>query len=322
MPTGQMILSCAFCGMVYASTSAPDYAQLSIYVDASLYGGPDHQARHRRMIKRLAHISGPVVDIGCATGELLAEFAAAGWTVKGISVSPDEVACCNARGLDAETRSITDPDKEYNLVILSHVLEHVTNVRGFLADLRDWVGGSLYVEVPDATLYPEYIHSISQGFNLEHINHFSLYHLVRVVSEAGFILRQSGTERGENPDCRMIWGIFEKAFPETLAFHVGAYAARLNEELDAIKDKVDVSRPMALWGVGQAAEILTSMGVQVSAATDSNASYWGREKFGVVVVRPEEFKPADPILVCSQVSKDAIVKRIQKLGLTNEVITI
>ena len=63
----------------------------------------------------------------------------------------------------------------YNVVVLSHVLEHVRDVHPALENLKVQMrtGSLLYVEVPDAARYADYAWSPFQDFNTEHINHFS-----------------------------------------------------------------------------------------------------------------------------------------------------
>ena len=61
------------------------------------------------------------------------------------------------------------------LVIYIHVLEHLFDLKLFMNELKQTFSSdvALYIEVPDATRYCDYIESPFQDFNFEHINHFS-----------------------------------------------------------------------------------------------------------------------------------------------------
>ena len=83
------------------------------------------------------------------------------------------------------------PDEagQYDLVILSHALEHLRDLKPALAeDLEGFLTGRArcYAEVPDAPRYADFAWSPFQDFNTEHINHFSLALLRNLVAASGF----------------------------------------------------------------------------------------------------------------------------------------
>ena len=96
-----------------------------------------------------------VLDVGCATGELLIRLRRRGHEVFG--VEPNAQAAEFARstqGLTVWTGGIEAvPDKAgtFDLITLWHVLEHVHDLRGTLARLRDLLtaGGRLAIAVPN-----------------------------------------------------------------------------------------------------------------------------------------------------------------------------
>jgi len=344
-PTGQSILCCAECNMVFADGGpAYDYAADSIYTCVETYGQAEGQApRFAEAVARIkrTHIApdARIVDIGCAAGGLLRAFAAAGHpNVKGCSLSEGEVSLCRLQGIEAEVRDVENPDQRYDVVTLSHVLEHVPDVQGFLANLRRWVKpgtGVLYVEVPDACRYDTHLVAISQGFNSEHINHFSLPLLIGACASAGMDVVDSGT--GEawfnlKFTAPIAWATFRVRAPHdpllktSIERYIGVLQKQMAEITGNIKLK-DVPR-YALWGLGQSTQLLIAAGTidpaRVAYATDTNHSYHGQKIGSAVVVAPEKFAPPMdvPILVCAQQSKDAIIARIQELGFTNRIITL
>ncbi len=344
-PTGQSVLCCADCGMVFADGGAAfDYAADSIYTCTDTYGEAESQApRFAEAVARITRTEIPkdahIVDIGCAAGGLLRAFASAGYpNVKGVSLSEGEVALCRSQGIDAEVRSVEHPDRRYDVVTLSHVLEHVPDVQGFLANLRRWVkpgAGVLYVEVPDACRYDTHLVAISQGFNSEHINHFSLPLLIATCATAGMEVVDSGTgEAWFNVKftAPIAWATFRVRAPHdpALKASIERYIGVLHQQMEEITGNIqlkDVSH-YALWGLGQSTQLLIAAGTidpaRVAYATDTNPSYHGQTIGSAIVVSPENFAPpADvPILVCAQQSKDAILARIRELGFPNRIITL
>jgi len=85
-----------------------------------------------------------VLDVGCGDGKLLDRLSALGWQTYGIEMS-STVAFLRHHRLDAPPE-----DGSFDLVILHHVLEHVTEPLGLLQQLarslRD--GGVLFISVP------------------------------------------------------------------------------------------------------------------------------------------------------------------------------
>ena len=80
--------------------------------------------------------------------------------------------------------------KKYDLLILSHVLEHIYDLDKFtdiiLTNIKD--DGYLYIEVPNAEFYNEFNDSCPlQEINLEHINFFSKFALNKLLLNKGFI---------------------------------------------------------------------------------------------------------------------------------------
>lgn len=98
---------------------------------------------------------GKCLDVGCATGELLVVLQRRGMEVRG--VEPDGAAAEYARqthGLTVWTGTVNDlPESagHFDLISLWHVLEHVPDLRGNLARLRDLLkdDGRLAIAVPN-----------------------------------------------------------------------------------------------------------------------------------------------------------------------------
>ncbi|QDU85943.1 Malonyl-[acyl-carrier protein] O-methyltransferase [Planctomycetes bacterium Pla163] len=96
-----------------------------------------------------------VLDVGCGSGDLLARYAELGWSAHGIEVSPHGCEVARAKGLEVHQGDVFDapfPTGRFDLIILSHVVEHVLDPVGFLARVREFLapGGLLVVLTPNS----------------------------------------------------------------------------------------------------------------------------------------------------------------------------
>lgn len=342
-PTGQTINCCVGCGMVYADDSPTmNYSKNSIYTCAETY---QSQKAHYDTIVKTCQMAGvtkdkSILDVGCAVGGLMKSFETAGFRyVGGVSPSQGEVNECIAQGLMASVRDVVTWEHpiQFDLVTLSHVLEHIPDVSAFLCGLRRWVKpeGRIYVEVPDATRYTECFTGICQGFNSEHINHFSGMHLVEALRRAGFHVELSGAyimpiERTDSTyPC--VWVMATPSLVDVwLRRCVEAYRDELVPQIERISTKLQqaFTGEFVIWGMGETARMLIEGGLIRSEAAlagcDTNPVYHNEFVHGVFVYPPEKFNPPPdmPILICSQTRKHEITAQIRKLGLTNRIITL
>lgn len=130
-----------------------------------------------------------VLDVGCSEGSMLAAFQRLGWEVYGVEPTssfaqwgrehyriPIHVGFLDERCY---------PDAEFDLIVLSHVLEHVHDPCAFmnLVMKRLTSGGTVFVEVPDLTRVGGDIAGYLYG--APHLYGFSPYTLRRFLNRAG-----------------------------------------------------------------------------------------------------------------------------------------
>jgi len=124
-----------------------------------------------------------VADIGCGHGGILAHFKARGCRVAGCDIDEDSIGYGREQGLDLragthETLGLDDAE----LLILSHVLEHIAEPLPFLRSLRGLCRreGTLLLEVP------EYVRGRTRQVQVAHLLYFEESTLRRVLEESGW----------------------------------------------------------------------------------------------------------------------------------------
>jgi SAM-dependent methyltransferase len=98
--------------------------------------------------------AGSLLDIGCGNGAFLLRARSMGWRVAGYEPDPEAVRVCRAAGLDVQQGDFSGAAVgagTYDVITVSHVLEHVAEPLEFLRQCRRLLrdGGSLWIAAPN-----------------------------------------------------------------------------------------------------------------------------------------------------------------------------
>jgi SAM-dependent methyltransferase len=344
------------------------YRDHSKYADTSMYKGdgpdgalpPDAPWDLERLEGTADYLSGVigdrtmrVLDAGCATGSLLGFLSARGFGNL-VGLDPSPIASAAARRLhavDAIAGSFITPPADigkFGLVVLSHVLEHLGDVTAAVRSMSDLLepGGLVYLEVPNAVRYVDHLVAPFHDFNTEHINHFSAATLRRLMASHGF----SEVDSGEKvvmcsptftyPALYGLWRhggnasvMQASAAPDTLlTAALRCYVEQSHELMqrinDGLRERIDVARPVVLWGAGQLSLKLLSDSVlselPIAAIVDSSPQKQGLHVGDRVVEPPSAVKdPAACIVIASIHHEDAIERTIRvEMGLPNRIVKL
>lgn len=98
---------------------------------------------------------GRLLEIGCGNGSALRQMATLGWDVEGVDFDEAAVNLARSCGLTVRLGSVEAqhyPSNTFDAIVMSHVLEHVPNPRGLLAECYRILksGGRLVSITPNA----------------------------------------------------------------------------------------------------------------------------------------------------------------------------
>lgn len=155
----------------------------------------------RRSARLLAgHLAAPkrVLDVGCATGDLLLAIRSRGNThVTGVETSAVAVAVAHKRGLNVVRCEIAEaafPDGAFDTVLVSHTLEHVSDPLAFMREVQRVLapGGSAILWLPNAdSVEARLLERFWMGYDApRHLTTFTVGTLGRLLAEAGFEIEE------------------------------------------------------------------------------------------------------------------------------------
>lgn len=151
-------------------------------------------------------VKGKLLDLGCGDGRFLALMREAGWDVTGIDTDPVAVQSAAELGIPAIAGSVEDvsfPEKSFDAVTLSHVIEHVHDPVGLLSSCRRLVkpSGQIVIVTPNIRSFGhQKFGSCWRGLEPpRHLHIFSLSALRLCCEQAGLqvqLLRTSARAAG------------------------------------------------------------------------------------------------------------------------------
>ncbi len=200
--------SVAYCRQCAQVVTVPVPADIGRYYPIGYYGNAGgrrfpavmewlqeqlYARRARRVLRLLPGKNPKVLDIGCGRGLLLREFQRKGCDVTGTEFSDD--ACRFAREvLKLPVRvgllnELNFPDQSFDVVVMWHVLEHVSDPRPTLAEVSRILrpGGVFLVGVPNFGS-PEACLAKAGWFHLDvprHLSHHTRTSLETALTAAG-----------------------------------------------------------------------------------------------------------------------------------------
>ena len=215
---GFSFVSCKYCGLVqrnpqpekseiiarYSSTFGSDYLfyelknedtflklqQLALKDAGFIINAEKFALRHgseKGLEERPA-----VLDIGCATGALLARLRENGWRVTGVEISPAALFAQKERKLDVRNLPLEEnnfPSKSFDAVLASHLIEHLNDPRSFITEIHRILkdSGYVFITTPNISGFQARLFGGRwRSAIFDHLYLFSKRTLSKLLKSAGF----------------------------------------------------------------------------------------------------------------------------------------
>ena len=144
-----------------------------------------------------------VLDIGCATGKLLAHLREKGWQTTGVEISaPQAEHCRQKRDLDVRNIPLEEnrfPSGAFQVVLASHLIEHLNDPAGLVREVSRILvpEGRFFVTTPNiAGFQARLFKDRWRSAICDHLYLFSVKTLSRLLEENGFTIEKRITWGG------------------------------------------------------------------------------------------------------------------------------
>lgn len=212
------VVQCMECGLRYLNPR-PDASEVSVIYPSSYHAynvrgtgkrlSPVTRLRHRlyarRLRRPLRYLSGSssirLLDVGCGDGWMLDLYRLAEpgrIDTYGVDFSPDACAAARAAGhqVFCDRFEDLDVDRQFDLINLSHVIEHMADPRQVIAKVHELLrpGGVLVIETPNTDTV-DWRWFRGSAWGAYHIpRHWTFYDPIsirRLGESTGFLLRET-----------------------------------------------------------------------------------------------------------------------------------
>jgi 2-polyprenyl-3-methyl-5-hydroxy-6-metoxy-1,4-benzoquinol methylase len=153
--------------------------------------------------KELLEEGGRLLDIGCATGSLIAALRERGWETTGVEISvPQAEYAKQKRNLNVRSLPLEEnhfPSSHFNVVLASHLIEHLNDPAAFVREVRRVLKakGRFFITTPNiAGFQARLFKGRWRSAIFDHLYLFSAKTLSRLLKENGFIIEKTATWGG------------------------------------------------------------------------------------------------------------------------------
>lgn len=324
------IFCCKDCKFVYVGNTPPESFYDKYYSQESKYEGVRQHEDHETVTKselskflpKNVKTSAKVLDIGCSTGSLLSYIKKKGYSrVYGIDPAPKcRIEAKKQYGLDVGTFDIKsfNPKHKYDLIILSQVLEHLTDLKGSISRISSWLSqdGYIFIGVPNSEKFALAFDEPFGEFSTEHINFFTKTSLSALMNNfSSTIIRQKDN---------VLLSVWKKASTSRDSIIDYIKSSKMKQvKIQKIIDRLP--EKSIVWGVGALTRRLlstTNLRDKTLLFIDSNPNLIGKSIDGIMIYSPEILREYNrPILISSFKFRHEIVSYIKAHKYKNSVLS-
>lgn len=159
-----------------------------------------YAAANLPLLDLLPTAPGRVLDCGCGDGGNARILRERGWRVEGITISPEEAQlaaehCDRVHLADLEKGLPAEVEGGFDVVLLSHVMEHLRGPERLLADVKRVLapGGVIAVGLPNTLFFPYRLRLLKGNLEYEQTGVLDHTHVHLYTYETGArLLRENG----------------------------------------------------------------------------------------------------------------------------------
>ena len=364
---GYDLVQCKKCSFIYADVKVSQleldyyYSNISKYEDKQISTGGGYNIYDKERLEGVAkYLSNlfpdknlKIADVGCAIGGLLEQLKKLDFVnITGIDPSKSCVEITkNEKEIDCHHASLFDLNEsygKYDLIIISHVWEHILDLETAIKSLEKILShsGYIYIECPNAMNYKKIIHAPFQELNTEHINHFYENGFLNFFGLRNYKCIDIGNKivkiaSGEDYDA--LYGVFQKSsikinyeikFDNDILDSLLEYITKSKIWFDKIIYKIESElvneSNVAIYGVGQFAfkllyEIVNNRPDLNMLLFDNNSLNVGKKISKFKIVKGSELdkylgNEKIKIIITSLIHQNSIMQNIKSI-LTEKNIT-
>ena len=132
-----------------------------------------------------------VLEIGCGTGGILSFFKSKNFDCYGVDYENDHLDYARKNQINVSS-SLEDIHEEFDIIVLSHVLEHLISFDDILYKCKKLLSkeGIIYVEVPSIeSITKHYDYNILNFMHIAHVTHFTKNTFINFINLKGFEIK-------------------------------------------------------------------------------------------------------------------------------------
>lgn len=293
----------------------------------------------------MANKNAAVIDVGSGNGGLLLALKELGYkNLTALDPSEKCVENIKKNGIKAQIGSIFQHNvkDKFDLVILSHVMEHLVEVDKAMSALISLTDdrGVIYIEVPDASMYVENDVVPFYFFDTEHINHFEEVSLINLGFSHGlqvFNLGKNQIQVGETTKYPVIHSAYKRIGNVTdwkrcssdrilKYIKLSKKGNTLNSIIDGLIEK---NEEILIWGAGNfTMRLLGNSNLSkcnIIGVIDKDPKKQGLKIINKTVYGSEFIKNLSlttTIVVCSAVFSEQILDELKEMKIKNKVVVL
>ncbi|MBA3921434.1 MAG: class I SAM-dependent methyltransferase [Nostocaceae cyanobacterium] len=174
-----------------------------------------------RLIERQKKV-GKLLEIGCGTGQFLYMMQQRDWDCQGLEMSADAtIFCRETYSLNVQEGAVEDTNYEpntFDVIVLSHVLEHLYNPHKVLEKLKAWLTpeGIIVLTIPNGKSWTAaYFKQYWSGYDVpRHYYTFTSSSLRKLAEKNGLDFRYCRTIYGSHSGIQTSLLIMDQVYPE------------------------------------------------------------------------------------------------------------